>query len=128
MQGTVTGRSDYTGFAMLGWNVNQDQNGGDALTWNVPDSGGIIVTVSNPDNTNLRVQLQGTNPHVDTDRWCAPLTNGVVIPWSSFVTDCWTTGGAPLTPGTPLQQAAILVPGELQDLPFSLCLVDIEIQ
>ena len=128
MQGTVTGRPDYSGFAMLGWNVNQDQIGGSALTWNVPDSGGIIVTVSNPGNTNLRVQLQGTNPHIDSDRWCAPLTSGILIPWSSFVTDCWTTGGAPLTPGTPIQQAAILVPGTLQDLPFSLCLVDIQIQ
>ena len=128
MQGTVTGRADYTGFAMLGWNVNQ-MDGGAAGTWPIPASGGITVTVSNPGNTPLRLQLQGTDPHSATDRWCVPLTSGQLNPWTSFVTNCYTGGTpqTPLTAGTPIEQASILVPGLLTDLPFNLCLVDIAI-
>jgi hypothetical protein len=130
MSGKVTGRPDYSGFAMLGWNVSQAMAGGAAMTWPVPASGGVTVTVDNIDNTPLRVQLQGTDPHSAADRWCAPLVSGQEIPWTSFVTNCWT-GGTPQTPlaaGTPIQQAAILVPGGLQDLPFDLCLLNIQIQ
>jgi len=128
MQGTVTGRADYTGFAMLGWNVAQ-ADGGAAGTWPVPASGGITVTVSNPGMTDLRLQLQGTDPHSGSDRWCVDLTSGQNVPWQSFVTNCWTGGTpqTPLTAGTPIQQAAILVPGLQTDLPFDLCLVDIQI-
>jgi hypothetical protein len=128
MQGTVTGRADYTGFAMLGWNVAQ-ADGGAAGTWTVPASGGITVTVSNPGQTDLRLQLQGTDPHSGTDRWCIDLVSGQMTPWTSLVTNCWS-GGTPQTPlaaGTPIEQAAILVPGLQTDLPFDVCLVDIQI-
>jgi hypothetical protein len=128
MHGTVTGRADYTGFAMLGWNVNQ-MDGGAAGTWPIPATGGITVTVSNPSNTPLRLQLQGTDPHSGSDRWCVPLTSGQLTPWTSLVTNCYTGGTpqTPLTAGTPIEQASILVPGLLTDLPFDLCLVDIAI-
>lgn len=130
MHGTVTGRMDYTGFAMLGWNVNQDTAGGAQSTWPVPATGGIVVTVDNPSNIPLRVQLQGTNPHSSGDRWCARLVSGQLIPWSSLLTNCWAGGTPqnPLTPGTPIQQAAIIVPGLQTDLPFDFCLVDVQIQ
>jgi hypothetical protein len=129
MHGTVTGRQDWTGFAMLGWNVKQDADGGAQLTWTVPETGGIIVTVDNPSGVPLRVQLQGTNPHISSDRWCAPLVSGKLIPWGSLLTNCWTGGNpqSPLTPGTPIQQAAIIVPGLQVDLPFDLCLVDVQV-
>jgi len=130
MQGTVTGRADYTGFAMLGWNVNQPP-GGSAATWAVPTSGGITVTVdNNPPTTALRIQLQGTDPHSGADRWCVALSSGQFTPWSAFKTNCWE-GGMPqntLTGGTPIQQAAILVPGLTTALPFDVCLTDIRIQ
>jgi hypothetical protein len=130
MHGIVTGRMDWTGFAMLGWNVNQDNAGGAALTWAVPETGGLIVTVENPSNALLRVQLQGTDPHSSADRWCAPLVSGQLIPWGSLLTNCWTGGKPqnPLAPGTPIQQAAIIVPGLQTDLPFDFCLVDVQIQ
>src|SRR5258706_2052436 len=35
MQGTVTGKADYSGFAMLGWNVNQPM-GAMPMTWAIP--------------------------------------------------------------------------------------------
>jgi hypothetical protein len=131
MHGTVTGRPDYTGFAMLGWNVNQATGTGTtANTWAVPATGGVTVTVSNiPPSTALRVQLQGTDPHSGADRWCAALTSGVLMPWSSFTTNCYAGGTpqTPLTAGTPIQQGSILVPGLLTDLPFDVCLIDIQI-
>jgi len=132
MHGTVTGRPDYTGFAMLGWNLNQAATtGAVADTWAVPASGTLTVTVSNlPASTALRVQLQGTNPHDSADRWCAALTSGQPLAWSDFKTNCWAGGTPqnPLTPGTPLQQGSILVPGLLTDLPFDVCLIDVQIQ
>jgi hypothetical protein len=45
------------------------------------------------------------------------------------VTNC-DTGGTPqtaLTAGTPIEQASILVPGQLTNLPFSLCLANVAI-
>ena len=132
MQGMVTGRADYTGFAMLGWNVNQPLAAGSAAgTWAVPDSGGITVTVvDNPASVALRVQLQGTNPHDGADRWCAALVNGQTIAWSDFKTNCWAGGTPqnPLAPGTMIQQGAIMVPGLQTDLPFDVCLIDIQFQ
>jgi hypothetical protein len=129
MHGTVTGRTDWTGFAMLGWNVNQDAAKGPPLTWPVPETGGLIVTVENPSKTPLRVQLQGTNPHSGADRWCAPLVSGQLIPWGSLLTNCWAGGKPqnPLTPGTPIQQAAIIVPGLQTELRFDFCLVDVQV-
>lgn len=132
MYGTVTGRADYTGFAMLGWNVNQAATAGAAMeTWPVPASGGVAVTVTNiPPTTALRVQLQGTDPHSAADRWCAPLVNGRQILWTDFKTNCYA-GGTPQTPlaaGTPIQQASVLVPGLQTTVPFDVCLIDIAIQ
>jgi hypothetical protein len=129
MQGTVTGRADYTGFAMLGWNVNQPA-GADPGTWAVPDTGGITVTVSNmPSTVALRVQVQGTDPHSGADRWCAPLTSGKLIAWSDFKTNCWQGGMPqdPLTPGTMIQQGSVMVPGLVTALPFDVCLIDLQI-
>jgi hypothetical protein len=130
MQGTVTGRPDYTGFAMLGWNVNQPAAGDPPLTWPVPDTGGIAVMVTNnPATVALRVQLQGTDPHSSADRWCAPLVSGQMIPWTDFKTNCWQ-GGTPqiaLSAGTMIQQGSIIVPGLLTDLPFDVCLTNIQI-
>ena len=132
MHGTVTGRADYTGFAMLGWNLNQAPTTGATMeTWPVPASGGVIITVvNNPAATALRVQLQGTNPHDSADRWCTPLVNGQLIRWGDFKTNCYTGGTPqnPLTPGTMLQQGSVLVPGLLTDLPFDVCVIDIQIQ
>jgi hypothetical protein len=131
MSGTVSGKADYSGFAMLGWNVNQPMGAGDPATWAIPAGGGITVTAANiPATTNLRVQLQGTDPHDAGDRWCAALVPGKQIAWTDFKTNCWT-GGMPQTPleaGTMIQQAAITVPGVTIDLPFKVCLVDIQIQ
>ena len=132
MHGTVTGRVDYTGFAMLGWNLNQTATVGAAMaTWPVPASGGVTITVvNNPTTTALRVQLQGTDPHSGADRWCAPLVSGQLIKWSDFKTNCYTGGSPqdPRTPGTMLQQGAVLVPGLQTTLPFDVCLIDIQIQ
>ena len=131
MQGTVTGRADYTGFAMLGWNVSQPPGNTTAGTWAVPATGALTVTVvNNPNSTALRVQLQGTDPHSGADRWCADLVNGQAIAWGDFKTNCWT-GGTPqnaLTPGTPIQQGSIIVPGLTTDLPFDVCLVNLAFQ
>jgi len=131
MMGKVTGRTDYSGFAMLGWNVNQAATSGAAMdTWMVPSSGGVTVTVvNNPPTVALRLQLQGTDPHSSTDRWCAPLVSGQQIKWTDFKTNCYT-GGNPqnaLTPGTAIQQGSVLVPGLQTDLPFDVCLIDIQI-
>jgi hypothetical protein len=86
--------------------------------------------VNNPPETALRVQLQGTNPHDGADRWCAPLVSGQPLLWTDFKTNCWV-GGSPqntLTAGTMIQQGAVMVPGLLTDLPFDVCLIDIQMQ
>src|SRR5262249_59598257 len=114
------------------WNVNQATTSGATMgTWAVPASGGITVTVANnPSTTALRLQLQGTDPHSGSDRWCVPLTSGTMVKWTDFVTNCYSGGPptTPLTAGTPIQQASVLVPGLQTDLPFDVCLINVQIQ
>lgn len=134
MSGTVFGRSDYAGFAMLGWNVAQPNDGGAVGSWDVAGTG-VTITVSNPSDVALRVQLQAPGgAHVASLRWCAPLTSGQMIPWSSFANECWNSGtaaGNTLTSGQAIENAAIVVPGAGAsiDTPFNnVCLVNITLQ
>ena len=130
MTGTVKGMADYSGFAMLGWNVNQPE-GMMPATWAIPETGGITVSVvSQPATTAMRVQLQGVDPKEPPAAGVHPSSPASRSQWTDFKTNCWT-GGKPQTPlaaGTMIQQAAITVPGLTVDLPFNVCLVDIQIQ
>jgi cellulose 1,4-beta-cellobiosidase len=122
--GTVGAAADYSGVAMVGLNLNQAQGMSPPTASITPMGTGLIVSVSNPGSSALRVQIQGPNGGTDPmDRWCAPLTGtGGMIPWSSFNTACWDGSGVAYA-SQPIVAALIVVPGGSVDpVNFDFCL------
>ncbi len=128
VSGSVGPMLDYSGIAVVGYNINQAKGATAQGTWTPASvsSGGVTVNVSNNGTSVLRVQIQGPNAATDaTDRWCATMTTfnqAVTIPWSNFNTSCWDGLGTRYS-GQPLQEVMILVPGDdLYSVPYSFCL------
>jgi len=123
-KGSVGPSADYSGVAMLGVNLNQDQST-DAPTMTItPMAGGLSISITNNASSPLRLQIQapdgGTNAD---DRWCAPLTgSGGFVPWSSFNTACWDGSGTAYA-NQPISAAMLLVPGgDMTAQAFDVCL------
>lgn len=126
MTGTVAACSDSGGYAQIGWNLAQKVIAphGEVGLWPVPASGGVTVTFTNPDNATVQLTV-GTN----STFWCAPVTSGVEVPWSAFVTNCWPGGMPryPIVPGSGVQNMSLTVTGSDVPVPFDICLEDITI-
>jgi len=124
VMGSVAMTADYSGIAMLGVNLNQENSTGAALMTATPSKAGLTVDVKNNASSPLRVQIQtpngGTNAN---ERWCAPISGtGGFIPWSSFNTMCWDGSGTAYNK-EPISQASILVPGgNMAAVAFDFCL------
>jgi hypothetical protein len=62
---------------------------------------GVTVTVENlPSCTAARVIVDNNGT-----AYCAPLTSGTMIPWSSFNTECWNASMGTALSGAPTAQA-----------------------
>lgn len=125
--GSVEPREDYSGIAMLGVNLNQDEGDETVAGTVTPTAEGLTVRVENRGGSPLRVQIQGPNGAEDeTDRWCATIGgSGGTIPYHRFNTRCWDGSGDAYA-GQPLTSAAILVPGDAAlATPFDFCLDEI---
>jgi hypothetical protein len=79
--------ADYTN----NWGVSVGVNATD------PEGGGlgqsftsVTITVTGSPTTGLRALVHKKGEAVDTS-YCAPLTSGTAIPFTSFVTDCYNT-------------------------------------
>lgn len=100
--------------AMVGWNVNQGTVDGDPAMPVTPKLAGVTVKITNPGQSELRLQLQGPNGATSaTDRWCAvvPGTGGF-IPFNAFNTECWAGGAGTAYANQPIVAAIVLVPGK----------------
>lgn len=123
-KGVVGAQDDYSGFAIVGLNLNQEQD--EDTTGTVMATGeGLQVSVTNYSEASLRVQIQGPDGSVDEEhRWCAelPSRTGGLIPWSDFNTYCWDYSGDFYT-GEPLSSALIIVPGSgFEDIEYDFCI------
>jgi hypothetical protein len=124
------GTTQYEGFVLASWSVNQARGSTTVGTWAVPATGGVTVTFTNPDAAPIvRFQLQDP---AGTTQWCAPLQSGVEIPWGSFLTNCYT-GGTPQNPlptGQLIGQAAVAVvqPTLSGGTPYNICIQNVTIQ
>jgi hypothetical protein len=125
--GTTAGKSDYSGGAEIGFNVNQAQGvNAPVMTWQPTTiiSGGVLVNVSNPSNSTLQVYISGPNGSTDaTDRWCATIgafDREILIPWTTFNTACWDNSGTTYA-GQSIQNVAVLVPGGTVSATFNYC-------
>jgi len=107
------------------------QTGLGAGTW-TPIGAGLVVNVSNPGGSTLRLNVQGPNGGSDpNDSWCVVLKTfdqPVFFPWNSFKTTCWATGGTAYA-GQPLATVAILVPGGATSaVPYDFCINGMVVQ
>lgn len=115
---------DIRGFATLGVNLNQSAEAGDppADTY-LPTKAGLLIDVTNTAASPLRLQIAGVEPG---DTWCVELYGGGgFYPWSSFKSQCWTTGGSAYDGKQGITALSLLVPGNAtQPVSFDFCLND----
>ena len=135
-RGDVPLHADYLAIAAVGFNANQPKVEDAPVNTVVSSGNGLLVNVSNPSGTSLRVQIEdGTDPDAPDaaeHRWCANLSTfdqDVKIPWEAFNTECWDAN-APATgafnPATPLAKVIVYLPGEATvDQSFDFCVNDI---
>jgi hypothetical protein len=124
VMGSVGASADYSGVAMLGVNLNQDQSTDAPIATITPTAGGLSVSLTNNAKSPLRLQIQAPDGATNADdRWCAPLTgDGGFVAWSSFNTACWDGSGTAYA-DQPISAAMLLVPGgNMTAQAFDFCL------
>ena len=132
ISGSVGGSADYSGIAMLSFNLAQPAPTScaynpDTATSNFPTvavSGtGVAFTLTKNTTSPLRVMLYGSSPN---QHWCSVVTatgGKVFAPFSSFNTECWSNEGTPYA-NQPLASIVFYVygPGEGEAaVPFNFC-------
>jgi hypothetical protein len=118
--GTVAPTEDYSGVALLGFNVAQVESS--TATGTLTPTGSVTINVTNAGGSPLRVQLNGTG----TNQWCKDISaesGEITIPLSDFQLECWDGGAnTPYSSGT-IEAIVLLVPGSNTDeTPFDICL------
>jgi hypothetical protein len=123
VSGTVGAVMDYSGVAMLGVNLNQEQATDAPQMTVVPTKTGLMVDVKNNASSPLRIQIQTPNGGTsENERWCAPFQGSGFIPWKAFNTMCWDGSGTAYAM-EPISTVLVLVPGDDTDpVAFDFCL------
>lgn len=118
-QGSVAASPEYSGVAMIGFNLGQAEPDSPNVAV-LPQGTGVWVQVTQQTPAPLRVHIQDGAD--DSRRWCADLPGeGGFIPWADFNTHCWDNSGD-FYDQSPISQLLVLVPGDgHQDTPFDFC-------
>jgi hypothetical protein len=116
--GHVPATPNSLAVAMVGMNTNQLQTGGAvAAQWTATGTG-ILVNVSNPGGSPLRLQIQTNETGAIATLWCAMITvfnQDVIIPWSQFNTKCFSNNsGTYYDLSVGISTVMVLVPGTSQ--------------
>jgi hypothetical protein len=130
--GSVGPMVDSSGADGIGINLNQAPGANTPVENWTPTGTGIVINVSNPGGSALRVQIQGPTGATDaTDRWCTQFTvfdEPVFLPWSAFNTACWNGSGSTYQM-QPLQAVLLIVPGgKATAVSFSACITSLNLQ
>lgn len=107
VKGTVAAEDDYSGTAILGFNLSEG-NGATSTTV-TPMKEGVLIDVTNNAGSPLRFQVKSA-PTGGTE-WCTMVSgSGGFIPWTSLRTSCWDDTGTAYN-REPIAAAMLLVPG-----------------
>jgi len=125
--GNVAAYDDYSGYAMLGLNINQDNNANTDAENLTLGGAGINVAIENKKHSLIRIQLQDAPDDAgEMNTWCIELDGvGGFFPWTDFNTECWNTEGenAQFYAGEPVNVVAVMVAGHnVKDRAFEFCL------
>lgn len=117
VKGSVAATTDYSGIAILGFNINEGP--GSSSAGIKPTKTGIMVDVKENTMSPLRIQAKSGD---GTTTWCASLTaSGGFVPWSSLNTKCWDGSGTAYN-NEPITGLMVLVPGtNMAAVPFDFC-------
>jgi len=114
----------YDDVAMAGCNVNQDADGGDALTYDTTGDTGICVDGSG----FQRIQIQVS----ETQSWCAKPDASGCAAWADFNSACWDNSGTYYVAddGQPAIEAVLVaVPsGTSGPMSGTICVENISVQ
>lgn len=118
ISGHVPATPNSLAVAMVGMNINQAQSGGaTAAQWTTTGTG-ILVNVSNPGGSPLRLQIQTNETGAVATLWCAMLTvfdQDVIIAWNQFNTQCFNNNrGTYFDQSVGISTVMVLVPGTSQ--------------
>jgi hypothetical protein len=75
----------------IGVNLNQGDAGTTSMTYVFTGTGITVTTTEVPPCTTARVVVDNAGQD-----YCAPLTDGAAIPWTTFNTACWDNSGTAL--------------------------------
>jgi len=92
-------------------------------TWS-PTGTGLVVNVSNPGQSTIRIGISGPNTD-PSQSWCVTLSafdQPVFIAWENFNTACWNNSGS-FYARQPLSNAEVSVSGSnTEATPFNFCI------
>ena len=130
--GFVAADTAYNSIVGLGFNLNQNLDGGTAGS--IPIASSVTVTTyvgRQIGDAFLRVQLttqDGTSYCVEAGKW----TSGTPIPISAFNTRCWDStmsGAIAAVAGTQVTSLNLVIPSDAAgSRPFDVCLLDVAVQ
>jgi hypothetical protein len=118
VSGTVGPLTDFSGVAMLGFNLNEVA-GGMAMPI-APTTAGVTINVTNRAGSPLRLQVQTAS--TGGTQWCTNIIgSGGFILWDALRTACWGATGMKYM-REPIVSAMVLVPGDDVDpVDFDFC-------
>lgn len=123
--GVVAAHDGYNGYAMLGINISQESGESTEALNTTPDGDGLNVSITNVNNTPLRVQIQDV-PDADgnSNSWCVEVTgSGGFFEWTDFNTACWSEDEGEAYAMQPINVIAVMVSGDnAEDREFDFCL------
>jgi len=116
--GTVAALPDFSGTAILGFDVNEGAGATGAAV--APTKQGVLVGVRNNAGSQLRLQVQTAS--TGGTQWCTTLVGaGGFIPWANLRTECWGPTGMKYD-REPIVSVMLLVPGkDTTPVDFDFC-------
>lgn len=124
--GTVAAYEDYAGYAIFGFNINQENGAGTEAVAITPGGTGLNVSINDKTGTLIRIQLQTPeDAEGNMQSWCVELDGaGGYFPWDQFNTECWNPEGETAMPytGEPINVISVMVAGHnVKDRDFDFC-------
>jgi hypothetical protein len=116
--GSATEANEYAGSVYFGFNIGQKVGGTNTKV--VPTGTGITVTCTGCATPAMRVQLVS-----GSTQWCAPLTSGTAVPYTTFKTQCWEGGTSVVYAKEAIESIQISIPGGAADATFDLTLTSV---
>jgi hypothetical protein len=117
--GSATADNMYAGNVYFGFNIGQPQ-GMTTSAKVTPTGTGLTITCTGCSMPMMRAQIGD-----GTTTWCANLTSGTAIPYTSFAQECYNTPAGAAYAKQPINSIQISIPGTAMAATFDLTLMTV---